>query len=160
MPTGAATGSPVLGLRAEVRQFSWAIVEGMRQSPKVHRSGKEEAPASYDEAAALSWFRARLLALISEYKPAVVALRAMEPMARAQKASARQRLRLEGVLMEAPQSQNVPILCGPLATISSKLHSKGAKAYLESGEFRGIHLKALPAPAREAVLVAAAALPE
>jgi hypothetical protein len=51
------------------------------------------------------------------------------------------------------------VTTGALATISAKLGTKNAKKYIEAGELRGLDLSKIPPLAREAVLVAVAALP-
>jgi hypothetical protein len=51
------------------------------------------------------------------------------------------------------------VTIGALAMISGKLGSQ-AKKYIDSGELRGLDLSKIPPPAREAVLVAVASLPE
>ena len=70
----------------------------------------------------------------------------------------RLRLRIEGVLLQTLDSCGLKATIGALATISGKLGTQ-AKEYIESGELRGLDLSGLPSYAKEAVLVAVAALP-
>lgn len=120
---------------------------------------KADAPASYDEPAALSWFRTRVLFLIDTYAPVAAGVRFPEPSARGgNKDSAKQRSRVEGVLLEAVNSRGLSITSGALTTIASRLGTKKAKKYIDEAELRGLDLSKLPPHRREAVLVAVAAL--
>lgn len=151
----------ILGYRAEARQFHWAVVEGTRHEPVLVEHDKAAAPVGLDEAAALSWIRERARLLIRAHKPDGAALRSPEPVARgSNKEGARRRLRIEGVLLEASDSCRVKVTVGALAKISADLGTKSAKAYLERGEVRGLDISKFPNPAKEAILVAVAGLPE
>lgn len=150
----------ILGVRAEPRSLHWAVVEGMQNAPILTASDKAEAPGAYDEPAALSWFRARLLHLIDTYHPVAVGVRYPEPSGRGgNRDSARQRSRVEGVILEAANARGLPVLTGALTTIAAKLGTKKAKKYVDDAELRGLDLSSLPLPRREAVLVAVALLP-
>ncbi len=70
------------------------------------------------------------------------------------------RARIEGVVMEAARSCNAQVFIGQLAQISARLESPRAKAYLESGELRGISLEGKPQNRQEAILAAVSALGE
>jgi len=151
----------VMGIRAEPRCIHWAVVEGTQTAPILKAHDKADAPVAFEEAGALSWFRGRVLHLIDTYQPFAVGVRYPEPTARGgNKDSAKQRSRVEGVVVEAAYSRGLPVLTGALTTIASKLGTKKAKKYIESAELRGIDLSSLPAPRREAVLVAVAQLPQ
>jgi hypothetical protein len=67
---------------------------------------------------------------------------------------------VEGVLLEAAASRQLVIATGALATIAKGLGTTTteAKASLSAEEFRGVDLKRVPAPRREAILVAISAL--
>jgi hypothetical protein len=148
-----------LGFRAEARHVYWAVVEGTRHDPILIEHGKAAAPVDLDEAPALSWYASRVRLIVETHKPIMAAVRFPESFALGtNKESARRRLRIEGVLLQAIDSCGLKVITGALAMISGKLGSQ-AKKYVESGEVRGLDLSGLPAPAREAVLVAIAALP-
>jgi len=150
-----ATVHRVVGFRAEPKAIHWAVVEGTREEPKVIAEDRIDSPASATEAESLATFRERARHIFETYRPDAVGIRSAELMARGgNKEGPRRRLRIEGVLLETSHSWAVPVTMGGLATISSKLETKRAKKYLESGEVRGIDLKGLPGPRREAVLVA------
>jgi hypothetical protein len=86
-------------------------------------------------------------------------IRSAEAVARgAGKEGSRRRLRIEGVLLQTLDSCGLNVNIGALATISGKLGSQ-AKKYVESGELRGMDLSQISSLAREAILVAVAALP-
>jgi hypothetical protein len=150
----------ILGIRAEPRAVHWAVVEGTQRAPIVKGHDRAAAPASYEEPAALSWFRERVLHLIDRFHPTAVGVRFPEAIGiGGARNSARERSRVEGVVLEAAHARGLRVLTGSLATIAAKLGTKKAKKYVESNEFRGVDLTALPAPRREAVLIAIAQLP-
>ena len=150
-----------IGLRAEPRVLHWAVVEGTQDQPVLIAHDKAETPAAYEEAAALSWFRRRVFHLIDTYVPMAAGIRFPEPSARGgNKDSAKQRSRVEGVLLEAVHSRGLTIVTGALTTIAAKLGTRKAKKYIDDAELRGIDLSRLPPPRREAVLVGVAALGE
>src|SRR5262245_43846807 len=151
----AASAHLVLGVRAEAQGFCWAVVEGSQHAPRVRGNERVEAPRSYSEAEALVWCRARLLQIIQDHTPTHVAMRYQEPTARRHDSASRQRCRVEGVLLEAAASRQLAIATGALATIAKGLgtNTTGAKAYLSAEEFRGVDLKKVPAPRREAIVV-------
>jgi hypothetical protein len=150
----------VLGVRAEPRSFHWAVVEGTQARPIIKAHDKADAPAGFEEHAALGWFRSRMLYLIDTYHPIALGVRYPEPTGRGgNRDSARQRSRVEGVVLETAHSCGLSVLTGALSTISKRLGTKGAKRYIESAELRGLDLSSLPVERREAVLVAVALLP-
>ncbi|HEX3147137.1 MAG TPA: hypothetical protein VHR66_03590 [Gemmataceae bacterium] len=146
-----------IGFRADPNALYWAVVsDGPLQRVA---SGKLPAPAKYEEPAALSWYRTEVRNLIDEFSPDCAGVRYPEPSARVRYVvSAHARVRIEGVVLEAIDSKALPVLVGANATISSKLESKSAKAYLDTSSFRGIDWTALSDEIRQAVLVAAAAI--
>jgi hypothetical protein len=148
-----------LGFRAEARQIHWAVVEGTRQMPILVARDNAAAPVNLHEAAALSWYATRVKHIFETYKPAVATIRTAESVAQgSKKEGARRRLRIEGVLLQTMDTCGLTVTIGPLAMISSRLGTQ-AKKYVQSDEFRGLDLSKIPAPSREAVLVAVAALP-
>jgi len=148
-----------LGFRAEAKQIHWAVVEGTRHAPIHVEHGIAAAPIGLDEAPALSWYSSRVRHIVQTFKPSAAMIRSAEAVARgASKEGARRRLRIEGVLLQTIDFCGVRVNIGALATISGKLGSQ-AKKYIESGELRGLDLSQIPTLAREAILVAVAALP-
>jgi hypothetical protein len=150
-----------LGFRADAKHVYWAIVDGTRGAPRIEDRGRAAAPVAYSEAAALSWYRERARHLVETYGPDAAMIRSPEQIARGSgREGARRRLRIEGVLLEAMNSCGLPVITGALATISSRLGTRSARRYLDSGEFRGLDLSTIPGSLREAVLVAVSALPQ
>jgi hypothetical protein len=149
-----------LGLRAEARQVHWAVVEGTRPEPILVAHDKAAAPVDADEAPSLSWYRNRILYILDKYQPSAAGVRFPEPFAQGRtKEGTKRRLRIEGVLLEAIDSRGLRLTTGALATISAKLGTKQAKKYIDSGELRGLDLSDVSPLAREAILIAVAALP-
>ena len=135
----------VLGMRAEPRQFNWAVVEGTQEAPILTGHETATAPVNLDEAGALSWVRQRAQFIISSNKPTAAVLRAPEFSPKGGNTdSARRRLRLEGVLLEVCRASSLATTLGVLATISKNLGGQSAKAYLEAGDVRGINIAKLP----------------
>jgi len=148
-----------LGFRAEAKQIHWAVVQGTQQNPIEIAHGSAAAPVNLDDAPALSWYSSRVKLILQTHKPNVATIRTAESIARgSNKEGNRRRLRIEGVLLQTIDSCGLKVTMGALATISGKLGSQ-AKAYLDSGEFRGLDLSKFPLPLKEAFLVAVAALP-
>lgn len=152
-----------IGFRAEKDTVHWAVVEGTVEVPKLVADNKFAAPKSYDEAESLAWYRNKVCQMIEEHRVQNAAVRFGETfLQRGAKGRALYsmfaRARIEGVIMEAASSCSVQIFAGQLAQISSRLESPRAKAYLESGELRGLSLDGKPQNRQEAILVAVAAL--
>jgi len=149
-----------LGLRAEAQQIHWAVVEGTKFSPILVAHDKAAAPVTLTDGPALSWYRKRLQLVVQAHSPQAAAVRSAEQIARGgNREGSRRRLRIEGVLLQTIDELGIPVGLGGLAAISSRLGSHRAKRYIESGDFRGLDLTNLTSIAREAVLVAVAALP-
>jgi hypothetical protein len=149
-----------IGFRAEPSVVNWAVVQGSSAEPVLLGADKLTAPASFDEGAALTWFRDRTQYLVQTYSPNIAAVRSPETfMPRNVKLSSLyQRCRLEGVVIEALHSSGIHVLTGALATISKNIGSKGAKHYLETPDLRGLDWSKYDTNRREAILVAASAL--
>lgn len=148
-----------LGFRAEAHKICWAVVEGTKNAPVLVAHDSAAAPVNLEEAPSLSWYSNRIRYVVQTYKPSVATIRSAEPFARGgNKEGSRRRLRIEGAMLLTLDSCGLTVTLGALAMISGKLGSR-AKKYVESGELRGLDLSGIPAPSREAVLVAVAALP-
>ena len=149
-----------LGFRAERSAINWAVVEGSREEPVLVAADQAVAPATYSEGAALVWFRDQVRQLIQVYSPQVVAIRYPETVIRSSaQLSMHKRCRVEGVLVEVAHSSGITVLTGALATISKNLGTKAAKHYLETEELRGLDWSGHSKNRKEAILVAASALP-
>ena len=150
-----------IGFRAEPSAISWAVVEGSSAEPILDGADKLKAPASFDEAAALKWFREQIQRLVQAYSPDIAVVRTPETFFPRQPKyqGLYQRCRVEGVIVETLRSCGINVSTGPMGTISSKLGSKAAKHYLPNDEFRGLDWSNLDANRREAILAAASVLP-
>ena len=150
-----------IGFRAEPSAINWAVVEGSKGQPELVAASKEKPPATFDEVATLKWLRDVAQHLVRTYSPTIAAVRYAETFQRSPNLkSIGERCRLEGVLIEAMNSCGLRVLTGPLATIAKNLGSKTPKQYLESKELRGLDWSKYDVNRREAILVAASALPE
>jgi hypothetical protein len=148
-----------LGFRAEAHKLYWAVVEGTQINPILVAYDSAAAPVNLAEGPALSWYSSRVRHIVETYKPNVSMIRSAEPTARSSRREGPWlRSRIEGVLLQTIDSCGLKVSIGALATISGKLGTQ-AKSYLESQELRGLDLSTIPSYAKEAVLVAVAALP-
>ena len=151
---------PAIGFRIEPSAFSWAVVEQREGQLVLLAKEKTPLPKALNEAEALTWLRHRINLLIDQQKPTAAAIRYPEPNAQknGNAASTHSRLRAEGVVLEALQSAGVRVHTGPLVTISARLGTKSAKAYLDGQEFRGVKFNTCDKNLREAIIVAVSAL--
>jgi hypothetical protein len=153
-----------IGFRAEKDGAHWAVLDRDGSIYRIHDEGHYRAPKSFDEAPGLAWFRERVQALVQKHSPTKAGIRYAEtylgPIGKAQLASLFRRARVEGVISEALASKNIPVGVGSMQQIASRLHSKSAKRYVESGEFRGLDLSEKSDLLREAIIVAASMLEE
>jgi hypothetical protein len=147
-----------IGFRAEADKVHWAVVEGTKHTPILIGTGIAAAPVDLSEASALSWYANRLRLLVEAHRPDVAMVRSIEPMApSSRKEGPRQRLRIEGVLLQTMDSCGLRASTGAFATISANLGAS-AKSLLASKKYRELDLAEIPDYSREAVLVAVAAL--
>ena len=150
-----------IGFRVEPSLVNWAFVEGSPEQPVLALPpGKLTSPVSYDEPQALTSYRERVLLLLEEHSPDVVAVRYAETFGRqGVRESDYRRCRIEGVILEAANSKGVRVITGALASISKNLGTRAAKHYLQDDDLRGLDWSKYPAKnMREAILVAVSAL--
>jgi hypothetical protein len=84
----------------------------------------------------------------------------MRKPGRKQQAGSLSRARIEGIITFACAKSGLTVHTGQIQQINSRLKTKRAKQYIESGECRGVDLDGVPAMRREAVTVAVSALGE
>lgn len=152
-----------MGFRVEPKAVHFAVVGGSVEEPVLVDSGRYAAPKTYDEAEALSWYRSRTKVLIEEHQPERAAIKYMESVAGRGRAprstdSTRKRHRIEGVVLQLLDQENIAVRAGPFATVSAGLGSKSAKSYVNSNELRGLDLTGRTKLAKEAIVAATAAL--
>lgn len=148
-----------IGFRAGPDVVYWAILTGLPDRAEIIAKGHLQLPVASEEAQRLSWLRVRVANVIGDHSPSRASIRFPEPIGPgANRDSARQRCRVEGVLLEVCDSLGVTVETGALKTITARLGMKSAKTELAQDEVRGVALKGLPIETREAILVAIAAL--
>jgi hypothetical protein len=151
----------VLGIRAEADGFQWAVLGGTASTPSLRAYGSETAPNSYDEGERLVWIRRKCMQALETHKPTRVAIRYPEGNARgANKASAKARCRVEGVILEAAASKNVSVVTGALNTFGKHSGSESPKADLDRHDLHGIDWSEHNRNLREAILVGTSLLPK
>jgi hypothetical protein len=151
-----------VGLRSQAdKKVAVIVVEGTQNAPRLVHRQILEAPAGADMPEALASLRRQLLDLLKSHNVQRVGVRVAESNAKgANKEGARNRTRIDGVLLEVAGTQRLEVVHGALSTIGKELGAKDAKAQLEEDEFRGLALADLKLELREAVLVGVAALPQ
>lgn len=153
-----------IGFRAEGSVVHFAVVKGLKTVPELVDTGKFSAPASFDTPAALANYRSRIENMITQHKPDAVGVRFSETffpkkLSPTTLESLFARARIEGVILEVSKTCGVRLIRGgAMQKISSELGSRRAKAYLESGEFRGVDLSSKPEKVQEAILMATSLL--
>jgi hypothetical protein len=150
-----------IGFRAEKDGINWAVVEGTKKGPVLTEHDYIKAPNINSEAASLSYFRERLLAVIQQYQPGVAFVRYPEPFRQKSKiTSVDARLRVEGVILEVLYTSGIEVLTGAKVSMGSKLKSNDPTAYLKATELRGLVFPNRDANSREAIMAAVSALGE
>jgi hypothetical protein len=150
-----------VGLRSQAdKKIAVVVVEGTQDVPLLVYRQILEAPAGAEMPQALASLRQQLLDLLESYNVQRVGLRVAESNSKgAQKEGARNRTRIDGVLLEIAGTQRLEVIHGALRTIAKELGSEEPKKQLEAVEFRGLVLAELKLELREALLVGVAALP-
>jgi hypothetical protein len=153
-----------IGFCATPSEIRFAILEGSVDSPVIVDKSKLIPPKIYkdNEAARLSWYRQRIIALIDDSQVNSSGIRFPESNARGlNKANSMRRLRTEGVIMEALHSKGVPIIAqGAQSHIKGLLgvnHSLDKYAS-EDISFRGITLNEIPKYYHDCIFACAASL--
>ena len=149
----------MFGIRVEPKAMTIAIVEGSRDRPVLVGMEKASAPATYDDPAALKWYRSRLLTLINQYQPQAIAIRLAESFGRQGNSdSDRRRSRIEGVLMELGATQGLTVEFGNLKSLGARLSFTKPKEELEHEDLRGLDWSKLSKNEREAIFAATSGL--
>jgi hypothetical protein len=149
--------------QGRLRNRLYALVQGTKENPVLLEDDKFSAPLDYSDAEAMAFFRDRLLSIFKKHEPKTAFIRYGETFLPRKPApnilaSMFARARVEGVILESAHSEGVKIVGASLAGISSKLESKRPRAYLGSGDLRGLDLTGRPVARQEAILVAVSAL--
>lgn len=155
--------STSVGFRVEPKRIHFAVLKGNSEDPRLVDEGRFSAPQHYAEAEALTWYRTRTGTLLEKHRPGRAAVKYMESIAGRGRPprstdNTRRRHRIEGVLLQVLHERGVGTSTGPFATITSRLGSDSAKAYLDREEFRGLDWGSKTKLLREAILVGVAAL--
>jgi predicted NBD/HSP70 family sugar kinase len=104
-------GNPrALGLRAQAEKVSVAILEGSQEEPVMVERHTLEAPTGSAMPEVLASIRSQLVDLIKSHDVERIGIRLPEPTARSNKEGARNRTRLDGVLLEIAQVSALSLL--------------------------------------------------
>lgn len=160
MPNKGKDQPSAIGLRAQADKVCVAVVQGTQEEPRLVHRQILEAPARVEMPEVLASLRAQVVDVIKQYNVKGVGVRLPESNARGgNKEGVRNRMRIDGMLMEVAGTLRLKVVHGALTTIARELGTKEKKKYLEAQEFRGVSLGDVPLEMREAILVGAAALP-
>lgn len=148
------------GLRAQAEKVSVAVVGGTQAEPLLLARHVLEAPAGVKMPEVLASIRRQLLDILKESGVKRMGVRLPESTARGgNKEGVRNRMRLDGVLLEIAGTLRLDVVHGALNTIAKALGTKDGKKVRDADEFRGVAFDDLTDEMREAVLVGVAALP-
>lgn len=151
-----------VGLRSQAdKKVAVVVVEGTQDAPLLVYRQVIEAPVGAEMPQALASLRQQLLDLLRSCNVQRVGVRVAESNSRgANKEGARNRTRIDGVLLEISGTLRLEVVHGALSTIAKELGAKEPKKQLIADEFRGLALAELKLELREALLVGVAALPK
>jgi hypothetical protein len=150
-----------IGIRVEPKAMHWAIVEGTCAEPILVDSATISVPKTYSEAQTLSWLRGRAKELVLRHKPKAAAIKYTEQIARGGGGdSARVRCRIEGVILQLFDEEQLEIFTGNFRRLSGQMGSKSAKQYIGGEDLRGLDWAGHSTLRREAILAGVAALGE
>ncbi len=148
-----------IGFRIEPRMINWAVVEGSPQSPVLVACDAIAPPRTFGEGQSLVWCRTQVRTFIDAYRPERAWIRYPEHSARPSRSTGvHTRARMEGVIIESAHSKGLRVMTGALNSISAKLGTASAKAYLGSSALLGLDWSKFSDNRREAILAAVASL--
>lgn len=149
-----------LGLRVDPKETAWVLVSGSASAPVLEDHDKLVPPKVLKtEGERLVWYWDRAALLVTECKPAILAVRYAETFGvQGGRESDRARARIEGIIMTSAAKLGVKLFTGAFKDIGTALGTKAPKKYLDEGDLRGLDWSKLDSKRREAVLVATAAL--
>lgn len=153
-----------VGFRAEKDRVRYAFVTGSCEKPVLLEHDVIAAPKTYSPSECLGWYRTSIRDLLTRVPASIGALRLSETfLSRKPNAKALDsmfaRARIEGVILEALASKDIPIKGEKMQQISSAFGSKSAKHYLGEEELRGLDWSGVKNDRdREAIMVAASML--
>lgn len=149
-----------IGLRAQADKVCVAVLQGTQEEPRLVDRQILEAPARVEMPEVLASLRAQLVDVIKKYDVKRIGVRLPESNARGgNKEGVRNRMRIDGMLMEVAGTLRLDVIHGALTTIAKALGTKDKTKYRDAQEFRGLSLADVQLEMREAILVGAAALP-
>lgn len=155
-----------IGILADKNGFDWLVLERVDEDFAILADARASTPSSYDEANSLRWCHNHIQTLVREWDVSCAAIKYAEtfikqPSKRPQGKkldSWLQRARIEGVLISALRDSGIEVFAEKWQKISSRLGSRSARAYSESGEFRGVDLSQLAQKRQDLVAIAASML--
>jgi Holliday junction resolvasome RuvABC endonuclease subunit len=152
-----------IGFRAEPAVVHWAVVEGTVHDFTLVEHDKFGLPKAYDLAPAILWVQERVSDIIDRLEPSVAAVRFAETYltrkpSKPQHTGSLARARVEGAILAAAASKGLEVRTGQIQQIKSRVGSRRAKEYIQTGQFRGVDLGGIPEKRREAVLTAVSGL--
>ena len=128
-----------IGIRASNTEIYYAICTGSVAEPSIEVTEKLIFPKSMTEPETLSWLREEFLNVCREKNIDSVFIKGIEPNVQSLSKSLVMRMRVEGVLIEASNSEGFITAIGAYATVSSLLGVRSAKSFVTSDEFKEIH---------------------
>lgn len=122
----------VIGFRCSNSDFTYAVIEGDKESPEVIVAKRIAFPKNFSEGERLRWFRQELNTIFSENNPEVITLKGAE-FAVSRSNSLDSRLYNEGVvILVAAEIGILEVAKKVNATMAKDLGLKGKAKYLKT----------------------------
>lgn len=122
----------ILGIRCSTKDFSYVILDGNQESPKLIHSDTLPFPKGYTNAECLKWFYLEIGGIIKTHGVSGIGIKGIEPMAMRGK-SYGARMEKEGmVFLQAVENGIKNISRKVKSTIAKDLGFKGKGKYLKT----------------------------
>ena len=122
----------VLGIRCSNSDFTYAIIDGDKESPEVVMVNRTAFPKNFSEGERLHWFHQELNGILTDSKPDVITLRGPEPMVKRSNALD-SRLHNEAIVFLAATANGISSVSKKVSsTIAKDLGLKGKGSYLKT----------------------------
>jgi len=119
-------------IRCSNTDFTYAVIDGDKSSPKVLEQAKVNFPKNFSEGEKLHWFNQEINTLIQQHSPESVVLKGAEPLAKRSK-SLDERLHVESVVIMTAGANGIKNCTKKVkSTIAKDLGLKGKGKYLQT----------------------------
>ncbi len=121
----------ILGVRCSNKEFSYAVVEGSKNSPTVVSSGTISFPKNFIRGREHRWFLQEIENLIAKNSINMIVLKRFEGKFKGGN-SYEKRVELEGIVFLAGGNHDIPVFKKMNITIAKEIFGKGKADYLKT----------------------------